>query len=502
MKVIEPSFLYFVYPFLFEAETFEARVQRIEGAQWPGRERPLPVWKNDPFPEDDLLSHVARYLNPQGGTPPTARLWQLDGNTLQSPNGLGGGADWRLLYPQGDLPFRFPTRRASLHLEPVQLALFRMGVGFLTVGASPTTLEGEDWLDFLHYFRFVRGQRKVSVRAQRRTGREEVSPFFPEPAGGPAQHPGGRGVFGEVLDALLRTATTEDDSGNWWSEVFVPGQLIPYAVLFVNEVTEEEVPVLLYRMHNFFHSRQEIHPAPEDLCPDHPGLLPYAEGQWFVFSLEGGAFVACDAPDTQFFRETLPNHLRDQYFLLFLLSLHQRFTLMSLSQQVSEEWFGRDEMERARDFDLLRDRLLEFTARGYFAQVMQREHHHRCYRRWQETFQIDRLYQEVNDEVREMHDYLLMKRTEHLEELAEAQRQQMEAAAQEEEKRAQHLERRISLLGVFIGVPAVLISFMGVNLRGITASEGLTLLQALLTGFGGGLFLALLIIAALWLRRR
>lgn len=66
------SFIYFVYPFLYEAETFARRVQAVQQAQWQGRERPLTMWQAERFPEDDLLAHVARYLNPSKHTPPTA----------------------------------------------------------------------------------------------------------------------------------------------------------------------------------------------------------------------------------------------------------------------------------------------------------------------------------------------------------------------------------------------------------------------------------------------
>jgi hypothetical protein len=46
---------------------------------------------------------------------------------------------------------------------------------------------------------------------------------------------------------------------------------------------------------------------------------------------------------------------------------------------------------------------------------MQREHHHRCYRQWHQVFQIEELYQEVNDEVRDMYEYTLMQQTRRLE---------------------------------------------------------------------------------------
>ena len=99
-------------------------------------------------------------------------------------------------------------------------------------------------------------------------------------------------------------------------------------------------------------------------------------------------------------------------------------------------------------FERIRDRLLEFTARGYFAQVMQREHHHRVYRRWQEVFQLERIYQEVNDEVREMHEYL--------------QTRQM-----------RELERRLNTLSVLLGIPALVSAFL--SIYDFTVGKGLPL---------------------------
>ena len=458
MRVNEKiSFVHFVYPFLLEAEEFETRAEAIGRARWSSGGKELTVWEPQRFPEEDLLPHVARYLNPPAGIPATARLWKLQG-ALQDVYGLARRVDWGLHLPRREVPFRWGE--VGGRDFAAQLALFRVGVGFLTVRARPTGGEVADWLDFLHYFRFVRGQRGVKVQARRRTGKEQWEAFFPEPAGGVAPHPEGCGVFSEVLEALLSTGTAEGETEPWWREVFVPGQLLPFAVLWVEEVPEEERVPLLYRVRHFFHSRQEIHPSADDLRLDHPALLSYAEGQWFLFSLDGGAFVACNAPETPFFRQTLPHHLRDQYFLLFLLALHERFALMSLSQQVSEQWLRGEEMERAQAFEGIRDALLAFTARGYFTQVMQQEHYHRCYRKWQETFQVERLYQEVSEEVGDMHDYLLMRRTERLQQLAEAEaraERERERAAQERERR---LERRLNQIALLLGVPAVGLAYL------------------------------------------
>ncbi len=456
MLVANRSEALFVYPFLFDPDTFDRRRQQADQAHWQAQKRLLPIWERGRFSEDDLLAHVKDYLNPPEGKPPTALLWEMTSDALQSPSGLGSDADWTLVLPRKEIPFRF---------NEVQLSLFRIGVGFVTIAAKPEGNELSDWLDFLHYFRFVKGQRKVKIKAQRRTKENQWQPFFPPPAGGIETHPDGEGTFYAILTAILNTLalSNKERADGWWQEVFVPKQLIPFAVLYVDgeEASDQQVAELLYRVRNFFPADRPIIPAADDLRLDHPSLLEYAEKMWFVFSLEGGAFVAVNAPRTTFFRETLPEHLRKQYFLLFLLALHQRFALISMSQDVAEHWLRGSEQERERTFERLRQRLLDFTARGYFAQVMQREHHHRVYRRWQEVFQIEQLYREVSDEVREMHEYLMSVQT-------------------------NRLERRINLLAAFIGVPALVFGFLSINLFGITAAEeGLPLWVALLFAVGG-----------------
>jgi hypothetical protein len=419
------SFTLFVYPFLFEQETFSSRARAADCVEWPGRRRHLPVWTALSFPEEDVLAHVARYLNPPADTPPTARLWGLQNDALQSPSGLGASANWSLTLPR----LAGQERELPIHFESVRLMLFGTGVGFLTICAKPQTREIADWLNFNHYFRFVRGQRGVGIRAERRTGLGQLEPFFPEPVGHavPRQSQGqSQETVDVVLGYLLDTVKVSGETTHWWREVFVPGQLMPFTVLYGDGLTDADMPDLVYRARNFFHGRQEIQPSVEDLELDaHPRLLRYADKAWFTFSLDGGLFLVCDAPTgtaSNFWRGTLPWHLQEEYFLLFLLAMHQRFALMGLTEDVARHWVVGEQAgapeEREAAFERIRDGLLVFTARGYFAQVMQREHHHRVYRRWQETFQVERLYREVSDEVEKMAEYLLLRRTERLQKTA------------------------------------------------------------------------------------
>lgn len=449
----DASSVRFVYPFTFAADTMAVRSEAIAKAAWAIGGKPVPVWERQAVPTEDLLSGVADFVDPPSGAAVSAGFWRMHDTVLRSPGGLGGGArhpgaDWTLSTRRGQVPFV---------IQSVELAVFEHGVGFVIVSALPTSTNLADWFTFVHFFRFLHGKRASEVSATRTTGREDggQSPrtaFFPdlgngrgEPAYPPATH-----VFGEVIDRLLATAAPQDARSPWWEEIFVPGMMLPHVVLFVDDCPAADIPMHLHRLRNFFHADQTVHPSREELALEDPGLLPYAANQWFFYSLNGGGFLACDAPRTPFFRATLPGHITGEYLLLFLLALDQRFVLMRLSQQVSREWVGGDdgvgERRRVAAFGAIRDALLAFTAQGYFTQTMQEDHHHRSYVRWQEVFQLERLYRTVADEVREMYGYLELR-----------QRERADTIAREQQRQATNLDRRLSLVTWLLGIPVSLL---------------------------------------------
>ncbi|MCS7065209.1 MAG: hypothetical protein NZL85_02915, partial [Fimbriimonadales bacterium] len=258
----------FVYPFLFEAESFEARAQSVERAAVGGRKRELLLWAVQPFPEDDLLEHVRRYLNPPAGARATARLWQLDPNAMRNwlrTFTCGKDARWTL-----QMGRRKPI---EFQLSAIQLGLFRTGVGFLVLRAQPLSDSLADWLDFLYAFRFAYGQRGVKVETQLKEGDAPVQ---------------GVEHIGQLIEDLLQQAGFgAGEAARRARELFVPGQLLPFAVIYADgeDLAAKPMAELLYRVRRFFPSERLIHPSEADLRPEHPDLLPYAERMWFTFSL-------------------------------------------------------------------------------------------------------------------------------------------------------------------------------------------------------------------------
>lgn len=455
------SFSHFVYPFVFESENFSAISEAVKKAVFiAGEDKSLNVWQTALFPKEDLLLHVSRYLNPADeDVSPTAKIWNITGEALSSFHGLGNRAEWKLHAKQTDEKGEAKDIEIPFVFSDLQLAIFRTGIGFLTVEAAPKSENISDWLNFLHFFRFI-DRQNVSLSAVRAIGfdkpkqQQKLARFFPFSEGGAV----GQGKFKTILCRLLEQFEAD------CAEVFIPDQLLPFTALFINEHPVDEDFQVIYKLRNFFHSEQGKNPAPTDLRPDHPSLLEYGEREWHIFSHDGGAFLAFDAPDTEFFRVSLPAHLRSQYFLLFQLALQQRFALINYSVRIGEEWLGQDEKHRVKAFEKIRADFFDFAARGYFVQVMQREHHHRCYRLWQEIFQVEHFYQNVRHKISEMHEHLQTRRTEQIKELGEKQAELIKDQ-----------ERQINLLSILLallfGVPSLIIGFLGINLRNITIPE-------------------------------
>ena len=459
-----------VYTFVFDPKGlgpdngFAAALRRLhELERSRGRSgRPCWVWRPARFHPSELLPHVAAYLDagvdhkgaalaadcgersfdPASFDRLTAARWRLNRDSLASAlvgsqMGEGQHDEGR---PRGRQPLELRLHvggrvrdnavvgarlEIPFELVSVDLVLFRVGVGFLVFKVRPKASDAATWFDFRHYARFFGGQRSVRV-----TG-GDAPPF----------------VFADVCTRLLDGLAPEGAAtgGPWRSNMFMEDQAVLYSSWFValdatSDDAERHRRDLRYRFREYFNAGQRLHQDASQDAPHRDDVAVYLRDQWFTFGLEGGGFLALDPPDEPFFRENLPQHVSEVYFVAFLLALHQRLALLRLSTEVSEHWLRGSEKERLRSFQRIREQYLAFKARGYYSQVMQRNHHHAVYCRWQESLQVPLLFDEVRDEVREMHAYLA----------DEAQRR-IRVQLEEVQLQNVELEQRIELIGFLLG---------------------------------------------------
>ena len=481
------SFAYFVYPFLFDLPT---TVPPERQASSPSPDDPFcvfanrvaastldqkQVWTDWKIPINDLMPHVASFLN-AGNTNPTGRFWQLDNNVAQKLQ--TNKIKWKMLRGTTAAPMAFTLGGDFV----LQLALFRHGVGFITVSAHPVSNDLGDWLAFLHDFRFMHHRNDVRVCAEKEAY-DQSTKQKTRIAYNPLNVPGATADqsfwFMDLIKIVLKASGLDATT-----DVFTPGHTLPYTSLFVRGTDETDKTTIRHRLRNFFGPAQGENLPAEDLCENHPAHLAYARDQWFIQTLNGGSFLAferVDEPLDQFQKVSLPNHLSGVYFCANILVLYQRFALARLSEKVATKALTPDGSDQV--WEGIRDDLLDFTARGYFTQAMQSDHHHRYYRKWQEVLQIQQLYDEVRNEVRDLYERATLRL-----------RKRDDERDKREEEREKRVEQRLSLLGPLFAIPALIFGFLGVNIREFSSGFSLRVVLICLMGglaFATGTFLVL-----------
>jgi|GEM_PF-3896438 len=446
MFVSKDSFILFVFPFHFHAEDYDLLRNVLQS------EPQASDWGIQAFPESDLLvSSLCRQLSRHGSEDPLSS-WKMSGDATHAWGGYG--SKWQLCTGRKSrVPFRF---------ESVRLHLFQTGFGFLVTEVVSESNEFASWLDLLHFFRFADGARGVRLHAERNlensTSSEAIEFEYD-------------GTFEELISDTLRTLLARD---GWWSPTFNRHRLIPFYSLALENSDDDDAMKHLYQLRNLFPSHTHLHPSSVDISTDHPGNRPYAHNQWFVFSLEGGGLHARNRPENPFFSSTLVAHLKNEYMMLFLLTLHQRFHLHKLTHDVAVSWLDNDDASSRASLNVLLDADLWYSTNYRFSQVAYSDHYQNFYSKWQSVFRIKDMSEEVKSKLSELNSHL---------QAAETQR----------------IENKLTAYGALVGLPSLAAAILALNVAGFTPSPGWNLQQtAVVLAISAILGLVIFFV---WLRR-
>lgn len=486
---------------------YEEIVRQVQSASSTGGE---PLWRDLDLPIDMLLTHCSGHLNCWDGSPEhprrdheTGHFWRID-ESYKAPGAIfDPGRQWVAHKGSGQSVASVP-----FSVIDAQLVIFRQRVGFVILEIVSHSAEPADWLFLANRLRTLGSSSHRRSNSSGPVIEVQASlplPFFhPANDGDHGETTTFSGRLGEVFEWLTRTSLPDSTVTHPW----VRDMALPYFTLFVETIGDKPdisddlpagVPDLGERVRRFFRADQVMQATHEELTPD---VIVYAPNQYFSYSLDGGAFYACDAPDTEFFHNTLPNHLRRYYFLNYLFVLHQRLVLMQLSEAIADRWInapsaldpladdsngvvGTDKPAKTKleklvlAFEELRDELLEFSARGYFIQFMHSQNHHRDYRRWQETFEVAQFHREVQNQLNEIYAAMSLR----FEEVANKRRQRSEEL---EHQRSAAQTSFTYILGIFAVVSLVL-AFFGVTIKGET-QYGISVWRLLTFGVIAALF--------------
>ena len=487
-----PSFLRLVLPFAIARDgkrsKYEEIVRNVQRTVGPGGQ---PLWGDLDLPDDMLLTHCSAHLNCWDGSSEhprrdyeTGHFWRINESYKTSGEIFDPSREWLVRKGSGQ-----KAASVSFSVIDANLVIFRQRVGFLILEIGSRSSDPADWLFLANRLRTIGGSDRK--RSDSNGPKVEVAAASPLPLFLPANgvRQGETDTFSGRLGELFEWLSRESLPGSTLTYPWVRGMVLPYFSLFVESVVgapdsnsdfPPEIPDLGERVRRFFRADQVMQAIPEVPAQS---IVTYAPNQYFSYSLDGGSFYACDAPDTEFFRNTLPDHLRRYYFLNYLFVLHQRLVLMQLSDAIADRWInepsaldqsahdstdsvGADEAAKTKleklvwAFEELRDELLEFSARGYFIQFMHSQNHHRDYRKWQETFEVAQFHSEVQNQLNEINAAISLR----FEEVASRRRQQAEEI---EHQRSAAQTSFTYILGVFAVVSLVL-AFFSVTIKGET----------------------------------
>lgn len=405
-------------------------IDAMDQSSWPLRERVSTIWIRDRANFDEFLEHLVEWAQPDEAASRReprskddhAHFWRMNRDVLQSRRGLACGRGYRWHCTIGRV------RQVPFEISNVSASIFTAGVGIITLHITSSSRVAADWFDLGHYLRFSEAQRSVEVTVES-TSTDGAG--FLDGLQWTATTPGAHYIegstapvsrhLGHLINRVLRASFGSEDDLQWQPiGACIKGQLVPYCVFFLDGVPESVIPEYLYRFQDFLRLDQVV-ALPQSTAPGRMsrGTYEYSRGLHFTFSVDGGGFLACDAPEAEFFRTTLPDHLNGPYFLAFVFAYYQRAVLLRLSAMIARSW-GSGAASRApadvlagfKDVQLV---LFAFTARGHFGQVMQRHHHQEIYEQWRQALKIEGLYNEVNLELEQLVQYLNTRRNDRIE---------------------------------------------------------------------------------------
>lgn len=488
----DASSVSFIHPFSFEngaPNAFDKLIRLlVEQSYNVGRgekARSERVWERNGHSalKDDLLPHVGDFIADEGSEKPGQKRnmhsFILSPDFIQNPKTGLNAKTLELCVDQRK--GQGESLILPLDLLAVELSLFRTGIGFLTLKVGLQTNDVTKWQNLQHYFRFYTGSRGVQLRHEplddtvaaggaegdiARKKREAEIKKYRLPAGSTVE---------TLIQRILGHAGGCLNLPN--QPLYSRDQLMVWACSILEDVDPQFDAQFMNRLQYSFRSDQGLDLSPSAQAFENADwIYGYGERKWFYANLNSAGFVSFKSgQNAAFVENTMPGHVHQSYRPLYLLALHQRFFIQKLSRRVAN-WLPSVKTHQTQKdadiFESLREEFLAFNADGYFYQVHHEWHYHRAYRLFCEINSVSSIFQEVRDEIADIHGLLDM-------------------------RRSRHIESGINRFGIILGVVGVIglpLAFLGINLSGITTlSEGLSIEEAMLWGVGTGLLFSLIL---------
>ncbi|OAT80904.1 hypothetical protein A6P54_12920 [Bacillus sp. MKU004] len=136
------------------------------------------------------------------------------------------------------------------------------------------------------------------------------------------------------------------------------------------------------------------------------------ENSFWGVSLEGAAnlvYLKNNQETDTFFQGNYLHNIKTTYFYLFMLTLHQRYSLLYINGIAAK--LPRNEAGNGKTVTSIRDRMIFFTLRSAFQHVSTITHQNKLYDVFQSTLQVDRMMDELHFELETLEQMAELKKT-------------------------------------------------------------------------------------------
>ncbi|MGE5371727.1 MAG: hypothetical protein ACM3QZ_07065 [Solirubrobacterales bacterium] len=146
--------------------------------------------------------------------------------------------------------------------------------------------------------------------------------------------------------------------------------------------------------HKDWHEKLPIG-ANDDLA----GKMLFKENPLITYCIsKNGAGLVSARDNARFAQQTLTGSVYwDLGFIIALLALHQRHILLGMASELSVH--SKDNKSAGAMVSVLRESFLEFTIRSWFSQITNDENGMELFRRWQDIFENQIIYEEVSEQI-------------------------------------------------------------------------------------------------------
>jgi len=382
---------------------------------------------------------------------------------------------WRMAFQSRSFLFDFHQRRWTLTasfgknfkqeftIQEVELYLFKSGVGFLILECEAYKLKTmKELIQFNYYMRYAGSysasiqftQRKAGIKSleqlsNKREGYLEKLNVSVIPTGITDLHQ--YTVKNEQVEftkqvkfSLLLKGILEliFENSKDFKQDFIGPNLQVYTYFRTGSLSEAE------RVQGLFHLRrvlkESFRPTKADISPNSPEIINTYDNIYFGISLEGSVILAED--DGHPFLEDFGHRIRQGYFIIYLLALHNRMALLNFRTSI-EQIFPPDLTDFQLDKTLmnrirqLRNQALSFYLKSYFVQITNCTAYESVYQLYHEIFFTKTLLHEIKEKTLELDEFITI----------------------DLERKSNHLINIITFLGFIIAPISIATGIFGIN---------------------------------------